>query len=96
MEAHRKLQGFLSHIHDDLQRAELTVFFDCTEVDRDMTRVLKESIAQGGIILPICKPFLKQTVKAKPQGNIAREVNCTSERATTQPQAVLPLLLEGD
>ncbi|MDF3055664.1 MAG: hypothetical protein K0Q74_1571 [Gammaproteobacteria bacterium] len=96
LESHNKLQAFLERLHDDLQKAGLKVFWDGKDMKENMHDVMEKSVRQSGIILSICKPFLKKTVADRPKGNVALEVNYALERVENEPVALLPLLFEGE
>ena len=95
LQGHKKLQAFLKCLHDDLEKIGLKVFFDRTKMGGDMKAVMQESIERSGIVLSICKPFLQEVVRSKPEGNVAFEINCALKRAARQPEALLPLVCEG-
>ncbi len=94
--SHEKLQLFLIRLHGDLQEIGLKVFLDIHDMRRDMRELMITSIEQSGIVLSICKPFLKEAIEKAPNGNIALEMNCLLERVRHDQQVFLPLLCEGE
>ncbi|MCE3238488.1 MAG: hypothetical protein K0R24_1469, partial [Gammaproteobacteria bacterium] len=96
LQSHQKLQRFLKRLHDDLQAIGLKVFLDIHDMRRDMREAMIASIEQSGIVLSICKPFLKEAIEKAPQGNIALEINRLLQRMQQHPHVFLPLLCEGE